>query len=99
MLRPEQVMVPETLVPESPVAEPHSVGEDRFAKDDRKTRTVVTLRRSVAEYETLIDEVLIKEVAVEPLDVGGVESFTLRTADEDVVDADTLSIVAVTTTR
>ena len=92
-------MVPETLVPESPVAEPHSVGEDRFAKDDRKTRTVVTLRRSVAEYETLIDEVLIKEVAVEPLDVGGVESFTLRTADEDVVDADTLSMVAVTTTR
>lgn len=99
MFRPEQVMVPETLVPESPVAEPHSVGEDRFAKDDRKTRTVVTLRRSVAEYETLIDEVLIKEVAVEPLDVGGVESFTLRTADEDVVDADTLSMVAVTTTR
>ena len=99
MLRPEQVMVPETLVPESPVAEPHSVGEDRFAKDDRKTRTVVTLRRSVAEYETLTDDVLIKEVAVEPLDVGGVESFTLRTADEDVVDADTLSIVAVTTTR
>ena len=92
-------MVPETLVPESPVAEPHSVGEDRFAKDDRKTRTVVTLRRSVAEYETLTDDVLIKEVAVEPLDVGGVESFTLRTADEDVVDADTLSIVAVTTTR
>ena len=99
MFRPEQVMVPETLVPESPVADPHSVGEDRFAKDDRKTRTVVTLRRSVAEYETLTDDAEIGEDAIVPREDGAVESLTVNATEEDVVDADTPSIVAVTTTR
>ena len=98
-MRPVHVIVPETLVPESPVAEPHSVGEERFAAVDRKTRTVVTLRRSVAEYETLIDDDEVNADATDPLDDGGVESLTVRVADEEVTEDETPSRVEVTITR
>lgn len=92
-------MVPETLVPLRPVDEPHSVAPVRFEAVERNARTVVTLSRSDAVNATSTEEVFVRAAETVPLEDGGVESFTVSVAVDDVTDDDTPSIDEDVTTR